>query len=140
MAQVRQTVANEGQMMTPSLINWVVGADNQVVRTTTPTDGGRPISAETASKLRAMMEAVVSQPYGTGTTMALPNVSVAAKTGTAETGDGDRANAWAIGFAPADNPQIAFAVLVEGDDTDPTPHGGDVAGPIARAVLEAGLR
>lgn len=140
MAQVAQTIANKGQMMTPFLINSIVDADNQVVRTTTPTDGGHPISAETASKLRAMMEAVVSQPYGTGTTMALPNVSVAAKTGTAETGDGDRANAWAIGFAPADNPQIAFAVLVEGDDTDPTPHGGDVAGPIARAVLEAGLR
>ena len=140
MAQVAQTIANDGQMMTPYLIDSIVDADNQVVRTTTPTDAGRPISSETASKLRAMMEAVVSQPYGTGTTMALPNVSVAAKTGTAETGEGDRANAWAVGFAPADNPRIAFAVLVEGDDTDPTPHGGDVAGPIARAVLEAGLK
>jgi len=140
MAQVAQTIANDGQMMTPYLIGSIVDADNQVVRTTTPTDAGRPISSETASKLRAMMEAVVSQPYGTGTTMALPNVSVAAKTGTAETGEGDRANAWAVGFAPADNPRIAFAVLVEGDDTNPTPHGGDVAGPIARAVLEAGLK
>ena len=64
---------------------------------------------------------------------------LAAKTGTAETGNGDRANAWAVGFAPADNPRIAFAVLVESDDTNPTPHGGDVAGPIARAILEAGL-
>ena len=140
MAQVAQTIANDGQMMTPYLIGSIVDADNQVVRTTTPTDAGRPISSETASKLRTMMEAVVSQPYGTGTTMALPNVSVAAKTGTAETGEGDRANAWAVGFAPADNPRIAFAVLVEGDDTNPTPHGGDVAGPIARAVLEAGLK
>ena len=140
MAQIAQTVANQGQMMTPYLIDSIVDADNQVVRTNSPTDGGRPISAETASKLRAMMEAVVSQPYGTGTTMALPNVAVAAKTGTAETGEGNRANAWAIGFAPADNPQIAFAVLVEGDDTNPTPHGGDVAGPIARAGLAAGLK
>jgi penicillin binding protein transpeptidase domain protein len=140
MAQVAQTIANDGQMMAPYLIGSIVDADNQVVRTTTPTDAGRPISSETASKLRAMMEAVVSQPYGTGTTMALPNVSVAAKTGTAETGEGDRANAWAVGFAPVDNPRIAFAVLVEGDDTNPTPHGGDVAGPIARAVLEAGLK
>ena len=87
-----------------------------------------------------MMQAVVSQPYGSGTPMAIPNVSVAAKTGTAETGEGDRANAWAMGFAPADNPQIAFAVIVEGDDNVPTPHGGDVAGPVARAVLEAGLQ
>ena len=140
MAQVAQAIANDGQMMTPYLIDSIVDADNQVVRTSTPTDAGRPISSETASKLRAMMESVVSQPYGTGTTMALPNIAVAAKTGTAETGNGDRANAWAVGFAPADNPRIAFAVLVEGDDNDPTPHGGDVAGPIARALLEAGLQ
>ncbi|MBF1086951.1 MAG: penicillin-binding protein 2 [Schaalia sp.] len=140
MAQVAQTIANDGQMMTPYLIDSIVDADNQVVRTNSPTDAGRPISSETASKLRAMMESVVSQPYGTGTTMALPNIAVAAKTGTAETGNGDRANAWAVGFAPADSPRIAFAVLVEGDDNDPTPHGGDVAGPIARALLEAGLQ
>ncbi len=140
MAQVVQAIANDGQMMTPYLIDSIVDADNQVVRTNSPTDAGKPISSETASKLRAMMESVVSQPYGTGTTMALPNIAVAAKTGTAETGNGDRANAWAVGFAPADSPRIAFAVLVEGDDNDPTPHGGDVAGPIARALLEAGLQ
>ena len=140
MAQVAQTVANDGQMMSPYLIASIVDADNQVVRSSSPTDAGRPISAETASKLRSMMEGVVSQPYGTGTTMALPGVSVAAKTGTAETGEGERANAWAIGFAPADKPKIAFAVLVEGDDETPTPHGGDVAGPVARAILEAGLK
>ena len=140
MAQVAQTVANDGQMMSPYLIASIVDADNQVVRSSSPTDAGRPISAETASKLRSMMEGVVSQPYGTGTTMALPGVSVAAKTGTAETGEGERANAWAIGFAPADQPKIAFAVLVEGDDEPPTPHGGDVAGPVARAILEAGLK
>ena len=115
-------------------------ADNQTIRKTKATEAGRPISADTASKVTGMMQAVVSQPYGSGTPMALPNVSVAAKTGTAETGDGDRANAWAIGFAPADNPQIAFAVIVEGDETNPTPHGGDVAGPVAKAVLEAGLQ
>lgn len=140
MAQVAQTIANGGQMMSPYLIKQIVDADNQTIRKTKATEAGRPISADTASKVTAMMQAVVSQPYGSGTPMALPNVSVAAKTGTAETGDGDRANAWAIGFAPADNPQIAFAVIVEGDETNPTPHGGDVAGPVAKAVLEAGLQ
>ena len=140
MAQVAQTIANGGQMMTPYLIKQIVDADNQTIRKTKATEAGRPISADTASKVTGMMQAVVSQPYGSGTPMALPNVSVAAKTGTAETGDGDRANAWAIGFAPADNPQIAFAVIVEGDETNPTPHGGDVAGPVAKAVLEAGLK
>ena len=140
MAQVAQTIANGGQMMSPYLIKQIVDADNQTIRKTKATEAGRPISADTASKVTSMMQAVVSQPYGSGTPMALPNVSVAAKTGTAETGDGDRANAWAIGFAPADNPQIAFAVIVEGDETNPTPHGGDVAGPVAKAVLEAGLK
>ncbi len=140
MAQVAQTIANGGQMMAPYLIKQIVDADNQTMRKTKPTDAGRPISADTASKLTSMMQAVVSQPYGSGTPMAIPNVSVAAKTGTAETGEGDRANAWAMGFAPADNPQIAFAVIVEGDDNVPAPHGGDVAGPVARAVLEAGLQ
>ena len=140
MAQVAQTIANGGQMMSPYLIKQIVDADNQTIRKTKATEAGRPISADTASKVTGMMQAVVSQPYGSGTPMALPNVSVAAKTGTAETGDGDRANAWAIGFAPADNPQIAFAVIVEGDETNPTPHGGDVAGPVAKAVLEAGLK
>ena len=140
MAQVAQTIANGGQMMSPYLIKQIVDADNQTIRKTKATEVGRPISADTASKVTGMMQAVVSQPYGSGTPMALPNVSVAAKTGTAETGDGDRANAWAIGFAPADNPQIAFAVIVEGDETNPTPHGGDVAGPVAKAVLEAGLQ
>lgn len=140
MAQVAQTIANGGQMMSPYLIKQIVDADNQTIRKTKATEADRPISADTASKVTGMMQAVVSQPYGSGTPMALPNVSVAAKTGTAETGDGDRANAWAIGFAPADNPQIAFAVIVEGDETNPTPHGGDVAGPVAKAVLEAGLQ
>ena len=140
MAQVAQTIANGGQMMSPYLIKQIVDADNQTIRKTKATEAGRPISADTASKVTGMMQAVVSQPYGSGTPMSLPNVSVAAKTGTAETGDGDRANAWAIGFAPADNPQIAFAVIVEGDETNPTPHGGDVAGPVAKAVLEAGLQ
>ena len=139
MAQVAQTIANGGQMMSPYLIKQIVDADNQTIRKTKATEAGRPISADTASKVTGMMQAVVSQPYGSGTPMALPNVSVAAKTGTAETGEGDRANAWAIGFAPVTNPKIAFAVLVEGDDNNPTPHGGDVAGPIARAILEAGL-
>ena len=140
MAQVAQTIANGGQMMSPYLIKQIVDADNQTIRKTKATEAGRPISADTASKVTGMMQAVVSQPYGSGTPMALPNVSVAAKTGTAETGEGDRANAWAIGFAPADNPQIAFAVIVEGDETNPTPHGGDVAGPVAKAVLEEGLQ
>ena len=102
---------------------------------------GQKITPEISSQMTQMMTGVVSQPYGTGTSMAISGVSVAAKTGTAELGDGSgRANAWAVGFAPADNPQIAFAVLVEGDESHPVPHGGTDAGPIARALLQEGLK
>ena len=140
MAEVAQAVANKGTMMAPYLIDQVVDADLQTRSTTEPAQLGKPVTPEIANQVTAMMRAVVSQPYGSGSSMAIPNIAVAAKTGTAETGNGARANAWAVGFAPADDPQIAFAVVVEGDETEPTPHGGTVAGPIARALLEAGLQ
>lgn len=141
MAMIAQTVADGGKMMKPYLVSQVVDADLQVQSTTSPETLSTPISSDIASKLTQMMRAVVEQPYGSGTSMAIPGVQVAAKTGTAEVGDGSgHANAWAVGFAPANDPQIAFAVIVEGDDTQPVPHGGIVAGPIARALLEAGLK
>lgn len=141
MAMIAQTVANKGTEMKPYLIEQVVDADLQVQSTTSPQELATPISPEISSQLTQMMRAVVDEPYGSGTPMAIDGVAVAAKTGTAELGDGSgRANAWAVGFAPADDPQIAFAVVVEGDDAQPVPHGGTVAGPIARALLEAGLK
>lgn len=141
MAMIAQTVADRGTMMKPYLVDQVVDADLQVQSSTTPEKLATPISSDIASQLTQMMRAVVEEPYGSGTPMAIAGVQVAAKTGTAELGDGSgRANAWAVGFAPADDPQIAFAVVVEGDDTQPVPHGGTVAGPIAKALLEAGLK
>lgn len=140
MARVAQAIANKGVLMRPYLISQVVDADLVVQSETSPASSGQAVSPEVARAITEMMKGVVSQPYGTGGTMALDDVQVAAKTGTAETGVDGRANAWAVGFAPADDPQIAFAVLVEGDEEDPAPHGGEVAGPIARSLLEAGLR
>ena len=141
MALVAQAIANGGTMMKPYLVKDVVDADLQVRSTTEPEELGTPVSSDIASQMTQLMEGVVSESYGSGTSMALDGVSVAAKTGTAELGDGSgRANAWAVGFAPADDPQIAFAVIVEGDDQVPVPHGGTVAGPVARALLEAGLK
>lgn len=123
------------------MISQIVDSDLQVQSETSPVRVGQKISPEIASQMTELMQGVVSQPYGTGTEMALPGISVAAKTGTAEVGDGSgHANAWAVGFAPADNPKIAFAVLVEGDDSRPVPHGGSDAGPIARALLQEGLK
>ena len=141
MAMVAQGIANNGTIMRPYLVDTVVDADLQVQETTTPREFSTAVSPEIASQLNAMMVDVVRQPYGTGQSMALPGFTVAAKTGTAELGDGSGfANGWAIGFAPADNPQIAFAVLVEGDENTPVAFGGQTAGPIARALLEVGVK
>jgi peptidoglycan glycosyltransferase len=80
---------------------------------------------------------------GTGRAAAIDGVRVAGKTGTAETGDGRAPDNWFVGFAPADNPTIAVAVLVENGgaqgDAGKEATGGIVAAPIAKAVMEAAL-
>ncbi len=80
-----------------------------------------------------MMRSVVRE--GTGTAAALAGLEVAGKTGTAETGVPGRNQAWFIGFAPAANPEVAVAVLVE--DTSGT--GGEEAAPIAAQVMRAAI-
>ncbi len=139
MAMVAQAVANGGNMMQPYLVSRVLDADNDERSVTKPEVLAKPISASVARELTDMMQAVVDEPYGTGQTMRLSYADVAAKTGTAEVGDGSRTNAWAVAFAPVDDPQIVVSVIVEGDDNYPLPHGGDVAGPLARDLLEVGL-
>jgi peptidoglycan glycosyltransferase len=80
-----------------------------------------------------MMEAVVTE--GTGTAAAIPGVTVAGKTGTAEVGGPNiPSDAWFIAFAPAQAPKVAVAVLVVKGGV-----GGSTAAPIAREVLEAAL-
>jgi peptidoglycan glycosyltransferase len=80
-----------------------------------------------------MMTNVVAS--GTGVAAALQGLSVAGKTGTAETGDAARNQAWFVGFAPADAPVVAVAVVIE--DTSST--GGSVAAPVAGRVMEAAI-
>ena len=103
-----------------------------------PSVYSEPISEETAAELTTAMEGVVSE--GTGTNAAIPGVAVAGKTGTAETpgnkacgGGVDENQAWFIGFAPADDPQIAIAASVECTEQ----FGNDVAAPIFSDVAEA---
>ncbi|HEX5984126.1 MAG TPA: penicillin-binding transpeptidase domain-containing protein [Solirubrobacterales bacterium] len=138
MAMVAAAVANEGELMKPQIWKRVVDPEGRVTETMDPSTYSEPISEETAAALTTAMEGVVSE--GTGTNAAIPGVAVAGKTGTAETpgnkacgGGEDENQAWFIGFAPADDPQVAIAVSVEC-----TPEfGGDVAAPIFREVAES---
>jgi penicillin-binding protein A len=86
----------------------------------------------TAAILNQFMQSVVTG--GTGTAAAIPGVKVAGKTGTAETGQHHVYTAWFIFFAPADNPQVAGAVVLEHQLNG---FGGSVAAPIAKQLMEA---
>jgi peptidoglycan glycosyltransferase len=138
MAQVASAVANDGKLMKPQIWKRVIDPDGRTVDTMDPSVYSEAVSAETAAELTTAMEGVVTE--GTGTNAQIPGVSVAGKTGTAETpgnkacgGGAEENQAWFIGFAPADDPQVAIAVSIEC-----TPEfGGDVAAPIFRDVAEA---
>lgn len=137
MAEVAAAVANEGRLMKPQIWSRVVDPDGRVVERLDPSEYSQPISAETAADLTTAMEGVVTE--GTGTNAAIPGVAVAGKTGTAETpgneacGGGSEENqAWFIGFAPADDPEIAIAVSIECT----LQFGNDVAAPIFSDVAE----
>ena len=86
---------------------------------------------ETASELTQMMISVVQA--GTGTAAQIPGVQVAGKTGTAETGVDHLYTAWFVCFAPANDPKVAVAVVLEKQANG---FGGRVSAPIAKALLQ----
>jgi penicillin-binding protein A len=135
MAMVAATVANNGLLMKPYVVQKVVGPDGKTIVRNRPHKIARVMSPRVAAELNSMMQAVVTG--GTGPKGAIPGIPVAGKTGTAETGRGNIYTAWFIAFAPADHPRVAVSVVVE---NQPNGFGGDVAAPIASQVMEAILR
>ena len=135
MAMVAATVANRGVEMRPRLVERVVSPGGKTITQFRPEQLGRPIKAQTAAELRHMMELAVTG--GTGTLGRIPGISVAGKTGTAETGRANVHTTWFVAFAPVEAPRVAIAVVVE---DQPGGFGGTVAAPIAREVMEALLR
>ncbi len=140
MAMVASTVANGGQMMKPYAIKATLDHNGGVLDQTAPSVWKNPILPSTAATLTTLMIGVVNQ--GTGRQMQLANgIQAAAKTGTAQLngkGQPQKSNAWIIGFAPADNPKYAIAVILKGgaDDAISASTGGKLAGPIAKQVLD----
>ena len=137
MTMVAAAIANGGKLMKPQLWSRVVDPDGRVIKRLDPSEYSQPVSEETAADLNTAMQGVVSE--GTGTNAAIEGITVAGKTGTAETpyndscgGGTDENQAWFMGFAPAEDPEIAIAATVECT----TQFGNDVAAPIFRHVAE----
>ena len=102
MAMVAGAIANGGVVMRPSLVDRVVGPGGRTVTTTKPQSDGRAVSATVAGEVATMMGNVVKD--GTGTKAALEGISVAGKTGTAQTSRPGLNDAWFIAFAPQQSP------------------------------------
>jgi peptidoglycan glycosyltransferase len=138
MAMVAAAIANNGRLMTPYLVDNARASDLTIIERSTPVLYSTPMTAAESNKLTQMMISVVEN--GTGRAAQIPGVDVAGKTGTAETGQNTDPHAWFVGFAPADNPVVAVAVIVEnGGDIGSEATGGRVAAPIAKAVMAKAL-
>jgi peptidoglycan glycosyltransferase len=131
MALVTAAIANGGVVMRPYLVDRIVSPGGSIVTGSHPREVGRAISPETATALGQMMEAVVRA--GTGTAARIPGLTVAGKTGTAETGVRGRNTTWFVAFAGRDRPEVAVAVVLE----EQSGTGGATAAPIARSVLQS---
>lgn len=136
MALVAAAVANGGVAMEPHVMAEVRDPRGRLIRSAAPSAWHQAMSPQNAALLRDMMVGVVAS--GSGTRAAIPGVTVAGKTGTAQT-EGDNAHAWMIAFAPAEAPTVAVAVIVESQDGVTEATGGRVAAPIAQAVMSAAL-
>jgi peptidoglycan glycosyltransferase len=135
-AMVAAGIANRGVVMKPFLVDRVLGSNLDVIDQTVPQQYSQAVSSEVASQLTRMLVAVVDA--GTGGPAKIAGVAVAGKSGTAQQGNGLPPHAWFTSFAPADNPQVAVAVVVEdGGNAGEEAGGSRAAGPIAKAVMEA---
>lgn len=132
MAMLASAFANKGVVMQPYLVSKITADDGSIIKNYAPVEWLKPVNDQMAELISKMMISVVNK--GTGNQAYISGVQVAGKTGTAENPHGE-SHAWFIGFAPADAPQIAVAVIVENGGA-----GGGVAAPIARQILLQALR
>ncbi len=140
-AMVAATIANGGVRMKPQLVRNILGPDLSVLERFAPEQAGVAMSRFTASEIRDMMVAAENSYRNEGK---INGITIAAKTGTAEHGADPKntpPHGWYVAFAPANNPQVAVAVVVEdGGDRNLEATGGSLAAPIGRAVIGAALQ
>ncbi|SFN17799.1 peptidoglycan glycosyltransferase [Pseudonocardia ammonioxydans] len=141
LAMIGGSIANGGQTMAPHLIKEIQSATLDPVDTTEPDRMARSMPPDVAGTLTDLMLGSEERTQGGGK---ITGVRIASKTGTAEHGENPKStppHAWYVAFAPAEDPKVAVAVLVEsGGDRGAEATGGSVAAPIGRSVIAEALR
>ena len=136
MAMVAAGIANDGDVMRPYVVDEVRAPNLSVLDKTDPQSISKAISSTTAEELTRMLVATVDD--GTAAPAQIPGIEVAGKTGTAQSTADRPPYAWFVSFAPANDPKVAVAVLVQSSDTTRSEIGGGaLGGPIAKAIMEA---
>ncbi len=128
MALVYGAIANDGIMMQPYLVDRVISPNGYVVKSNSPTVLSRVSQTNVVQELQDYLQATMEEKVSSAQIM---NYAVAGKTGTAEN-DSGYDHAWYCGYAPADNPQIAIAVILESEGAT----GGEAASPIAGQIFD----
>jgi cell division protein FtsI (penicillin-binding protein 3) len=141
MVRAVSAVANGGDLVEPRVIRAIYRDNRRYV--VQPKVLRRAISAETAATLTGIMEGVVADPHGTGTSAQIPGYSIAGKTGTAAKLVGGRYstsdyNASFVGFVPSQHPSVAIIVVTDSPHAGPTT-GGLVSAPVFKRIAEATL-
>lgn len=131
-AMIVATIANKGVMMQPYVVEKLESNSGTVVRKTKETATTTLMTEEEVKELTTYMKEVIRS--GTATSLNSLSYSVAGKTGSAEYDATKNSHAWFLGFAPADNPKAAVAVIVEGAGT-----GSEYAVPIAKKIFQSYL-
>jgi len=135
-ARLMAVVANDGELIVPHLAHSIVPSAESSTTTRQMISHPRRyvsgIHPGTLERVREGLINVVAHPRGTGyKTVRMKQMTIAGKTGTAETGGGKNDHAWFAGFVPAERPKYAFTVVIE--------HGGSgsrVAGPVAQKLVQ----
>jgi peptidoglycan glycosyltransferase len=139
-AMMVAAIANGGQVMRPYLVKEVQDQELNSIDATQPDRMEQAIDSGVA---RALTEMMVNNENSYSNAGKIRGVQIAAKTGTAQHGADDSVppHVWYVGFAPAEDPQVAVAVLIEsgGDPNNLEATGGQVAAPLGRAVIGAAL-
>lgn len=131
MNMITCAIANDGMLMRPKFLDCVLSANGTIVETFPSKEYKQLLSKEESDVLTELMVGVVNK--GTATKLKSDLYQAAGKTGSAEfNGVKEDSHAWFTGFAPADDPEIAVTIIIEGIGS-----GGDYAAPIAKRIFDA---